>query len=188
MKRKNNPRLIDIIDDKLNRFFSDYVYKNWINSLELNNNEKIIELGCGSGNLSKYILNKIPNGFLTGVDISEYFLSNARKRFRDYDNIELLLGEIPDLDIKNNSYDRVIIHYVLHDIPCEKRFTILETLSKKLKENRKICLREPTRKNHRMPLIEINHLMEQIGFKAIHFEIKKPFLLGSLYEGIFTKY
>src|SRR3974377_472384 len=46
---------------------------------EINNNDKVIEVGCGAG----HILERVPNGILYGVDISEIQIKRAKERLRD---------------------------------------------------------------------------------------------------------
>ena len=43
---------------------------------------KILELGCGTGNLTEYIINKYPGSELTVVDISANILEECKLRFK----------------------------------------------------------------------------------------------------------
>lgn len=182
-----NPKLADRIDDILVRIFASFIYKSYVDSLELKENEKVLELGCGSGNLSKFIINKLSNkGSLTCIDNSNFWLLKAKKRLREYKNIEFKLGDITELNLKN-CYDVVIIHYVLHDINQNNRLRTIKTLKTKLKNNGKIYIREPTRKNHCMPAKEIEDLMFSSGLNKIFSKEIYSLPLRSHYKGIFNK-
>ncbi len=179
------PKLADRLDDFLNRILAGFVYKPYINSLELKANEKVLELGCGSGNLSKFIISRLSNkGSLTCIDNSNYWLSKAKKRLREYKNIEF---KSENTTTQKNHYDIAVIHYVLHDINKNDRLRTIKTLKTKLKNNGKIYIREPTRKNHGMPAKEIEDLMLSSGLKKISSKEIYSLPLRSHYTGIFEK-
>lgn len=181
------PRLVDRLDDILIRIFAGFVYKPYIDSLKLKGNEKVLEFGCGSGNLSKFVINKLSNkGFLTCIDNSNYWLSKAKTKLNRYKNIEFRLGDITKLNLKF-CYDIAIIHYVLHDINQDIRLKTIKTLKTKLKKNSKIYIKEPTRKNHGMPAKEIENLMLLSGLKKISSKEIYSLPLRSHYVGIFEK-
>ncbi len=178
------PKFTYRLDDVLVRVLAGFDYKSYINSLELKGNEKVLELGCGSGNLSKFIINKLINkGFLTCVDNSNYWLSKAKKRLGKNKNIEFKLEDITNLNLKD-CYDVIIIHYVLHDISQNNRLKTIKTLKTKLKKKGRIYIREPTRKNHGIPAKEIDSLMLSGLNKILSKEIYS-LPLRSYYVGIF---
>src|SRR3989344_5880751 len=57
----------------------DYMLK----FMELQGNEKIIDVGCGSGTFSRALAKKYPDAKITGVDISEQAISFAKKKSRE---------------------------------------------------------------------------------------------------------
>ncbi len=181
------PKLADRLDDILVTIFAGFVYKPYIDSLKLKGDEKILELGGGSGNLSKFVISKLSNkGSLTCIDNSTYWLSKAKAKLGGYKNIEFKLGDISKLNLKF-CYDVAIIHYVLHDINQNIRLRTIKTLKTKLKKNGKIYIKEPTRKNHGMPAKEIENLMLSSGLKKISSKEIYSLPLRSHYVGIFEK-
>jgi len=179
------PKLADRLDDFLVRIFAGFVYKQYVNSLDLKGNEKVLELGCGSGNLSKLVISKLFNkGSLTCIDNSNYWLSKAKVRLGGHENIEFKLGDINKLILKD-CYDVIIIHYILHDINQDTRLRTIKTLKTRLKENGKVYIREPTRKNHGMPAKEIEDLMSLSGLKKISSKEIYSLPLRHHYVGIF---
>lgn len=53
----------------------------------------ILDLGAGTGLLSKFILEKYPEAKLTLIDLSEGMLELAKNRFKDNPNVEYILGD-----------------------------------------------------------------------------------------------
>lgn len=166
-----------------------FFWKNYVSGLNLSGNEKILEYGSGSGALSRHIAPILleRGGHLTCVDISQRWMNTIQKRMSKYPNVEFRLGAIYDLDIPDNSYDAVVIHYVLHDIEPDLREKIVKALSMKLKDGGKVYIREPLADNHGMPAAEIKKLMINVGLQQVDFKINKVRLVGESTEAIFEK-
>lgn len=71
-------------------------------------NDSVLEVGCGAG----LVLRLFPHANLTGVDLSGEMLSKARRNLKGY-RVELLKGELDDLNLPAHSFDRVICSEVL---------------------------------------------------------------------------
>ena len=61
------------------RYIEDTRIQTLIHFAQIENDNKVLEVGCGAG----HILEKIDNGELFGIDISEVQISRARKRLGD---------------------------------------------------------------------------------------------------------
>ncbi|MCG8633682.1 MAG: metalloregulator ArsR/SmtB family transcription factor [Desulfobacterales bacterium] len=82
----------------------------------------LADLGCGTGELLSRMINK---GFQTliGVDASPEMLEQARIKLPDLDSLELRLGEVENLPMRDREVDTVIMSMVLfHLIEPEKSF------------------------------------------------------------------
>jgi SAM-dependent methyltransferase len=79
---------------------------------EIESNSKILDLGCGTGNLSEQLLECIPVEII-GIDKSLQMLNKARKK-----SLQVLCGDAGhvSLPIKDNSFDLVIGAFVIHHI------------------------------------------------------------------------
>jgi len=64
-----------------NRFMDLKLYKDTFNTLVkiIDSSESILDLGCGPGNVSKYLLNKNNKYKITGIDLSENMVSLAKE-------------------------------------------------------------------------------------------------------------
>ncbi len=80
-----------------------------------NNQHKAFDFGCGTGNLTKHLLDL---GFnLTSADVSAKSLDIVDSKFKSSKISTLLLKDRSTLDIRDNSFDLVATYSVLHHIP-----------------------------------------------------------------------
>ena len=100
---------------------NDFDYGKWFNYIEdifkkYNiNGSKILEMACGTGNLSIHLAEK---GYkLTCFDLSEEMLAQAYEKLNRYKNVKLLNGNMVDFKI-NKKFDSIIsicdsINYII---------------------------------------------------------------------------
>lgn len=162
-----NPVFIYKLVDELgnNKLFS-FIYTSYIKTLGLNGNERVLDFGSGSGAGSRHLAKILRegDGHLTCVDISSYWTEKAKKRMKNYKNVEFLVGELPDLKLAAESFDVVYINYTLHDVSKNLRNGIVKEFYRILKNEGRLFIHEPQRKNDGMPVSEIIELMKDNGF------------------------
>ncbi|MEK6937248.1 MAG: class I SAM-dependent methyltransferase [Nanoarchaeota archaeon] len=73
-------------------------------------NDKILEIGCGSGNILKFINSKN----VYGIDISPKMIDFCKKTLP---NGNFVSGDAENLPYENNFFDKVIISEVLYYLP-----------------------------------------------------------------------
>jgi 2-polyprenyl-3-methyl-5-hydroxy-6-metoxy-1,4-benzoquinol methylase len=112
-------------------------------------------------------------GRVTALDVSPQWQEVARKRLREYDNIDFINSDIRSAGLKDGCFDVIVIDYVLHDIPRNSRMAIVLELGKKVKVGGLVQLREPTKERHGMPPEEIRSLMTSAGLKESSTLVKK---------------
>ncbi len=93
-----------------------------INAIPSQESPRVLDLGCGTGNISKKLLERFSDARVTCLDISEVMIEKAKVKLADYDNIEYVIGDFTIIDIIDN-YDAIISSLALHHIPTidEKR-------------------------------------------------------------------
>lgn len=125
--------MIHIRQNKTRRFFKsvaprwDRLKKEVLGDLDLNgiilkNMPKckfISDLGCGTGELIELLVKQAEKKMI-GIDSSPEMLDQARSRLSDYSRIELRLGELEHLPMKNNEIDAAVMNMVLHYISQPK--------------------------------------------------------------------
>lgn len=87
------------------------------------NPKRIVDLGCGTGNLSEGILNQYPEAEVLAVDLSESILKEASLRLKNYPNITYLNKDFNQLHLEDNSIDLIVSSIAIHhltDIQKEK--------------------------------------------------------------------
>lgn len=62
----------------------------------------VLDIGCGFGDMAKYLSNKFTNVKYIGVDINEAIIGEARKNFQDNENIKFYLGDFSTINITEN--------------------------------------------------------------------------------------
>jgi len=182
------PPFSEKLDDFLVRNLAYFNYRNYARRIDLQGNEKVLEVGCGGGNLSRFLAKRVEE--LVCIDNSNYWIKKSEERLKKFKNIKFEISDILDFDKKNylNYFDVVVVNYVLHDIASEKREKAAENLSKSIKDSGKICIREPTRQSHGIFSNELRNLMLKKGFSEKISNERYYFpLKGKIYEGIFYK-
>ena len=140
-----NPSRSEIAYTNFTHFVLRSYYKRFVKSLELQPNDKVIDFGSGTGFLAKQISKKLvgQDSWISCVEISEKWNNIARKKLRRFTNVDFYCGMMYELDMKENYYDKIVIHWVLHDVKKEHREKIVKSMSRCLKKGGLIVLRDP---------------------------------------------
>lgn len=89
-------------------------------NLDLIGEEKVLEVGCGRGFYLKTLKSVWPDLDVTGVDVNQKYLDNAREFLRGLD-VKLIKGDATRLPFKSQAFDRIIASEVLEHIPDDQR-------------------------------------------------------------------
>jgi tRNA (cmo5U34)-methyltransferase len=76
----------------------------------------ILELGCGTGNLSELLANRFPNATLRLVDLSGESIDECRRRLSGRQQIEFEQNDFRQLDYDGSSFDLVISNISIHHL------------------------------------------------------------------------
>lgn len=100
-------------------------------------NEKILDLCCGTGTLTRLISQQIKGfgGFVIGVDYCPEILGLACKRTRDYQNLSYQIADARSLPFKDNYFAQVFICMALHEMYIEERIIVINEIYRVLKNN-----------------------------------------------------
>jgi demethylmenaquinone methyltransferase/2-methoxy-6-polyprenyl-1,4-benzoquinol methylase len=93
----------------------------------------VIEPGCGKGDFSIYILNKIgEKGFLYSIDIAEKMIKYAKEKLKKYNNVKIINCDAKNIKLKSEIADRIICFNCFpHFYPKEKYIKEFYRLLKK---------------------------------------------------------
>jgi trans-aconitate 2-methyltransferase len=79
--------------------------------LDLKGDETVLDAGCGSGRLTRYLIERVPKGRVIGVDASPAMIEKAREALDD--EAELRLGNLLDLDL-DREVDAIFSNATFH--------------------------------------------------------------------------
>jgi len=167
---ENHPNITRIMEEELidYQLRSRFYHPNYVKSLGLAGTERVLEFGSGGGSISRVLAGALsPEGALTCVEISPYWIEKARHRLKAFSNISYHLGDITQMALPADHFDTVIMHFVLHDIEPATRAEIVSTLAQCLRPEGSLFIREPANPLHGMPLSEIRSLMRNAGLREI---------------------
>lgn len=99
--------------------------------------DKVLDAGCGSGNLAQELIQMGINK-IDGIDMSSERVAFARERFRTNSNVNIYKSNLEATGLEKNSYDKVICRYVFEHVtePIE----IFSELISLLKDKGKIYI------------------------------------------------
>lgn len=78
-------------------------------------NPKILDLGAGTGLLTKYLFEKYKKAEFTLIDMSEEMLKIAKNRFKRHDNFKYIVADYSEHDFKD-SFDIIVSSLSIHHL------------------------------------------------------------------------
>ncbi len=76
---------------------------------------RILDLGCGPGNIALRLANALPNAHITGVDGSKPMLDAARHRSTT-PNLRWVEAILPDTGLPDGHFDAIVCNSLLHHL------------------------------------------------------------------------
>ena len=108
--------------DLMNDIMSFGTHRLWkkrlIEIMNINSRDKIIDVGSGTGDLTKIILKENKNVLIYSVDLNLEMLNEAKKQFNDQQkkNIKFINANAENLPFENNFFDKYVISFCLRNI------------------------------------------------------------------------
>ena len=86
--------------------------------------QHVLDVGCGGGNYSLKLLERLPSLNVTLVDLSRAMLDRALQRVRPQTtgNVEAIQSDIRDLDLGPSRFDIILASAVLHHLRAEQEW------------------------------------------------------------------
>ncbi|HEX5426363.1 MAG TPA: methyltransferase domain-containing protein [Candidatus Acidoferrales bacterium] len=76
--------------------------------MRMTNDESIIDVGCGSGWLSRALARGVPDGRVVGMDISDEMIRHARAASLEFKNLEFIVGQVAEISWEPEFFTRAI--------------------------------------------------------------------------------
>jgi trans-aconitate 2-methyltransferase len=70
-----------------------------LDRLRLEGNETVLDAGCGSGRMTRHILERVPRGRVIGVDASPAMIERARHELEGAGEVELIVADLLELEL-----------------------------------------------------------------------------------------
>lgn len=109
--------------------------------------KRILEIGCGDGRLSSFLVLKSAN--LTAIDINETHLEEARRTVK---GVDFRIGSGESLEFPEDSFDLVFFGFSLHH---QDSFAALSEAHRVLVPRGEILIIEPTEKSEYTKLVSV---------------------------------
>jgi trans-aconitate 2-methyltransferase len=132
--------------------------------VEVRPNLKAVDLGCGTGELTRQLADSLPDSLVTGLDSSEQMLQKATSRFASSQNLHFERGDQSQL---TDEWDLIFSNAALHW--SENHAELIPHLYRRLKPGGQIAVQVPS--NH-------NYISHQIYREAASEEPFKSILKG----------
>jgi trans-aconitate 2-methyltransferase len=85
--------------------------------LELQGHETVLDAGCGSGRVTRLLLERLPQGRVIGVDGSRQMVEHAREELSEFDDrVELIVSDLLDLNLDEQVdaiFSNATFHWIL---------------------------------------------------------------------------
>lgn len=134
------------------RDFFDNIAKEWDNIIEVNKekintllskldikeNERVLDVGTGTGVLIPFIKKLNKNGYIRGVDFSNGMLEVARKKYKHIQNLDFEIIDVENEVIKEK-YNKIILYSMFPHLE-NKTKTIKTLVKNNLSENGKLMI------------------------------------------------
>ena len=97
--------VMSLVFDKGNAFLNDFV----LDAMKVQRNDRILEVGCGTGRLIHEMARTVEGGFIEGIDFSDEMVAVARKRNRrliERGRVQITKGDFDDTSREREPFDK----------------------------------------------------------------------------------
>ena len=106
--------------DLMNDVMSLGVHRKWkkdlIHMMNASDNQKLIDVGCGTGDIAQRFLNSVGNNSnITCVDPNIGMINKGKEKLKKYKNLKWIISSAENLPIKDNEFDFYTISFGLRN-------------------------------------------------------------------------
>lgn len=116
------------------------IYKK-LQSIGLQSDSNVLEIGCGIGTVSSLIIKHAKNGKFLGCDISPESIRYANEKYAT-ENVKFVVSDMSDFN-SDIQFDFIVFPDVLEHIPVEQHSKLFENCAKVCKTSTKVLINIP---------------------------------------------
>ena len=118
--------LLPLYDPFTLLFGARTVHRRLLEAADLQPGHQVLEIGCGTGNLTLLAKARQPGATVVGLDPDDASLARARRKARRRRlDVRLDRGVAEELPYADGSVDRLLAAFMLHHVPAAQRETAL---------------------------------------------------------------
>jgi ubiquinone/menaquinone biosynthesis C-methylase UbiE len=165
------------------------LYRRYVDQMGLRGDERVLDYGSGSGAAARHLAKRLRagGGHLTCVDVSAGWQAVLAKVLSAYPEVDRRLGDVRTMGLSAESFDVVLVHWMLHDVAPHDRPSILAELARLLRPGGRLFTREPTGRKHGMPAEQVCALLAAAGLTETQSAEGKALVVGEHYRAVWTK-
>jgi tRNA (cmo5U34)-methyltransferase len=96
---------------------------------------KVLDLGCGTGNITLAVKKRYPQAHVTCIDLAESMIEITRYKLGEYDDIEFHVADMRDFQYGENNYDLIISSLAMHHLQTdEEKIAVYQEIYDSLRE------------------------------------------------------
>lgn len=157
-------------------------YRKVVANLGIAAADKILDYCSGSGILAAEVLKRLNQGQLIYADVSEKWLTHAAKKLKRNEKAKAVKICAFHGKISGGEYDKIFVHFSLHDFPKEYQLLIINQFAENLKPSGTLYIREPLNTAHGIRLHELINLLEYTKKLSYEYKIVKSKSVGEYVE------
>jgi len=112
---------------------SAYDYKEEISHLRLSGSDVVLDAGCGSGVLSRFLAERSPDTVIHACDFSQKRIEQAKAAGEYFKNLQFSQADLTALSYDSNKFTHIFCRYVLEHLNVEQVSLALNELYRCLK-------------------------------------------------------
>jgi trans-aconitate 2-methyltransferase len=112
--------------------------------ISIREGQRAVDLGCGTGELTRKLADRLPGCDMLGIDNSQEMLARAAPQARQ--GVRFEYGTVEDFAAESGEWDLIFSHATLHWIPDHRRF--FPALMAKVRPGGQLAVQMPSNYNH----------------------------------------
>lgn len=121
--------------------FGDTTLQKIVDYVEPKNGQRILDIGCGPGNLIVEIKKRAPKSHVTGLDVDPEILGIAKGKFQIYNiDADIVEESASEMPFVNNRFDVVTSTLMIHHLDHKERKQMMQEVYRVLKPRGKFFL------------------------------------------------